>query len=458
MQISFGTERGRSLGAWYILYIACFTVPITFYRAAHPNGWTPGDWLVNYEGGFVRRGLPGESILLVSHALHLSPVLLGSVLPLIFYLLLYLSLWQLFRRSSGHLCTVAALISPATLAFPILDPVGAFRKELLLLLGLAVLLLLLTRASPRDGLLTAYLTVLGVLSILSHEGLLPYLLYLVCALAIALHDTRRVLRITALPLVCVAITLFAVLAHRGSLAAEQTICRSLGAAPPIVCSGSIAYLVKGTSVARADVMRNIHAYHYLFYYPLLATLAVLPLAGMWARLRRDPRTHSDLRVIAWTAVIAVAATLPLFLYAMDWGRWIYIHVTSLFLLLLFLDIREQHAAAAPGRVEEVGPRRYPAWAFAALVLYATCWNLPHYGNYPKKGYLNLPLHLLKQRLEQHAGHPAPAHGSRIDAAPHGRAMAALQAEHGWVMRPRKATLEAAGLLGDLQGARPRYTG
>ena len=42
--------------------------------------------------------------------------------------------------------------------------------------------------------------------------------------------------------------------------------------------------------------------------------------------------------------------------------------------------------------------RHPRWAMLALLVYVTCWNLPHYGNYPKKGYLNLPLHILKQRL------------------------------------------------------------
>ena len=78
MQIRYDTERGRAVGSAYILFIALLTVPITVFRALHPNGWTPGDWLVNYQGGFVRRGLPGELILLVAHALHLSPVLLGS--------------------------------------------------------------------------------------------------------------------------------------------------------------------------------------------------------------------------------------------------------------------------------------------------------------------------------------------------------------------------------------------
>ena len=409
MQMNYGAERGRALGTAYILFIACLTVPMTVFRAMHPNGWTPGDWLVNYEGGFVRRGLPGELILALAHGLHVSPVLLGSLVPLLFYVLLYFSIWQLYRRSSGDLWTFAALVSPATLAFPILDPVGAFRKELLFLLVLAFLLLWLARRAPSDAALTAFLTVTGILAILSHEGLLPYLLYLVGGLLIGLHDVKRVVKILILPALATGGTLLAVLHHRGNALEEQAICDSLGSVPPIVCSGSIAYLAKGTDLARADVMRNIHAYHYLLYYPMLSTLALLPLAAMAFRFARERRLRPDLLIIGVTALLALLASLPLFFYAMDWGRWIYIHVLSLFLLMLFVDVREQNAPGLHLRAAPLIPRTWPAprWAFAVLVVYATCWNLPHYGNYPKKGYLNVPLHLLKQEMDHRAGRPAP---------------------------------------------------
>ena len=397
--------RARMLGGWYIVWIACLTVPMAVLRALHPNGWTPGDWLVNYEGGFVRRGLPGEGILLTSRLLHLSPVILGSLAPLALYLLLYLVIWRLYQRADGKIWTLAALFSPATLAFPVLDPVGAFRKELLLLVALGMFLLWFVRRTPRDEPLIAFLTLTGSVAILSHEGLLPYLLYLFGALLIGLHDLRRVLRIAVLPVFAVFGTLLAVVHHRGSELIQQTICRSLGPTPPLVCGGSIAYLAKGTAMARGDVLHDIHAYHYLLYYPVLTLLALLPLAGMARQLWRDHQLRSDLLIVAGTGLVAFSASTPLFFYAMDWGRWIYIHVVSLFLLLLFLDVRKTNQARTEQARQALRPAQptrawvRPRWASVALLLYATCWNLPHFGNYPKKGYLNLPLHLLKQRLE-----------------------------------------------------------
>ena len=223
-------------------------------------------------------------------------------------------------------------------------------------------------------------------------------MYLVGALWIGVGDLRRVLRIAALPLVATGATLLLVMRHRGTLADEQTICRSLGTAPAIVCSGSIAYLANGTDVARADVVRNVHAYHYLFYYPLLALLACLPLAAMAYKLSRRPALRSRVRIALGTALVALLASLPLFYLAMDWGRWIYI--------LLFLD-RSQPGESAVVLHSADAPLRQPRWAPAALLLYATCWNIPHYGNYPKKGYLNVPLHLLKEEMDhRHGKHTA----------------------------------------------------
>ena len=160
------------------------------------------------------------------------------------------------------------------------------------------------------------------------------------------------------------------------------------------------------------MLRNIHAYHYLFYYPLLSLLALLPLAAMAWRFAnvRGPggvrRLVPDLYAIAATGVCALIASLPLFVYAMDWGRWIYIHVLCLFLLLLFVDVREQATVAPERTYAATDWLHYPAWVAAALILYATCWNIPHYGNYPKKGYLNVPFHLLKEEISHRHTHQA----------------------------------------------------
>jgi len=49
------------------------------------DSWTIGEWLINYQGGFVRRGLIGEIIFFLSSLINISPIYLISGLSVIDY-------------------------------------------------------------------------------------------------------------------------------------------------------------------------------------------------------------------------------------------------------------------------------------------------------------------------------------------------------------------------------------
>jgi hypothetical protein len=397
--------RYRRWSGLYILYIACLTVVDAVLLLRTPNGWTPGDWLINYEGGFVRRGLSGEALLELARTTHLPLAWLGMIVPILLYGLLYYAVWLLCQKTSWNLWVVAALVSPATLGFPILDMLGGFRKELLLLAGLAGLLLLLERRRRQDALISAYLFILCTVTVLCHEGLLAFLPYFAAALLIGLRDVKRAV-VVALPAAAGSLLAFIeVMRHTGSVATSQAICASIGPHPDIVCSGAIRYLSISKEFAHSEVVSYIHQAHYLFYFPLVTLMGSLPLAlGFWT-LYRYPQLRSDLYVVLGTVVLSAAASTPLFLYAQDWGRWIYVQLFSIFLLLLLVDWRRQ---SDPQTREDLAPQGTPRqrrWKAVAVVVYAISWNIPHYGNFPKKGYFNVPAHLLKAHLTHGAPQP-----------------------------------------------------
>ena len=133
-------------------------------------------------------------------------------------------------------------------------------------------------------------------------------------------------------------------------------------------------------------------------------MGALPLAlGVWT-LFRYPGMRRDLIVVLSTALLSTFASTPLFLYAQDWGRWIYVQIFSIFLLLLLVDWRRQ---SNPQTREALAPQGTPKrrrWKAIAVFVYAISWNIPHYGNFPKKGYFNVPAHLLKAHLTKGAAH------------------------------------------------------
>ena len=52
------------------------------------DSWTIGEWLINYQGGFVRRGFLGEGIYFLCNAIEVSPIFVIWFISITSYILL----------------------------------------------------------------------------------------------------------------------------------------------------------------------------------------------------------------------------------------------------------------------------------------------------------------------------------------------------------------------------------
>ena len=413
--IAPSATRLRRLLTVYIEAVAFVTLVFAFLNARVAHPWIIGEWLINYSGGFVRRGLLGEGLLLAHHATGLPLIGLTATLQMALYGLFYASLLPLLRGVRWSLPLVALLLSPATLAFTVLDPPTSVRKEVLLFLALSVLINAIVFLRPRAWQIGLGLSIAGPVVVLAHEGLAAYLPYLCMPLLVRSGIGRTVpllrasARIVALPLLLSALACAAVLTHAGGHEQAQAVCRSIGARldgqPGGLCNGAIAYLGLSPVQARAETLRAIRFYSYGTRYPLPILLAALPIVLLFAtRLRADRYDVATRRLLSVMA-IALLLSLPLFVVARDWGRWIEIHATCL--LLLFLLMERAPAAPADAALSAID-RHHRPWRpvrvlpLIALALYATCWTLPAVGIFPGRfGYVDLVRYLRNYRTRPH---------------------------------------------------------
>jgi hypothetical protein len=89
--------------------------------AATSLGFRVGDWLVNYEDGFVRRGLLGSPILWAATTFSTRPEWIVLSLQAGLYALLFVLLFLLARPRRPNIWVLAFLFSPAALLFPLYD-------------------------------------------------------------------------------------------------------------------------------------------------------------------------------------------------------------------------------------------------------------------------------------------------------------------------------------------------
>ena len=308
-----------------------------------------GDWLINYAGGFVRRGLFGEALFATPAGTPVLFVLAGFQLACYAVVVAYAV--GFLHRTGYAWSAVALACGPAALPFIGWDVEGGWRKEII---GFAALALLgWARRSTGDRLrrvlVIAAIGVFG-LAVFSWEAsvfAVPGMLFL-----LRRPDGRPELR--GWPSLSVlglgAAGGLASLAAPGSVAAATAVCHRVVARGlnPELCDGAIAKLGHPLGEAVAAVAIRFPLY---WWFLALLPLALLPvLTSPWLR-RHWP----------WFAATVITVA-PLYAIAEDYGRWAHLLVMASALLIMAGDLRD------------VASRWWTGWT----IVYLTCWGLPHW--------------------------------------------------------------------------------
>ena len=118
---------------YLIVFSSMVFVLYNFYRYTSIfSGWEYSDWLINYQGGFTRRGLIGEILFqiydLTTFKLSILILVLVSSLYLVFYYFLFNSI-KILKISWLNLLV---FLSPLFFLYPITNSKVTGRKEIML--------------------------------------------------------------------------------------------------------------------------------------------------------------------------------------------------------------------------------------------------------------------------------------------------------------------------------------
>jgi hypothetical protein len=372
-----------------------FTASRGYRLASDWEQWTVGEWLVSYSGGFVRRGLSGELMLAASRGtgvpvnfvVFTATIALFAAFCILFARLLrgkQITFWYLF------LC-----LSPASLLFTLYNPLAVGRQELLIY----VTFVLWASASRRGSLSRHTLIGFGVLAFaatLVHEMFFLFTPYFVL-LSFLLFTSgggggewKQALIVPASSAAAVG----ALLLFSRSLDARALCDRITDAgAPAKVCNGIFEYGDPRISNQVVDFVGHFNG-HVLLSLVLIFPIVLLPVYLFLAANRHEAMPSS--RLIA-TLCAFVVFSAPLFVLAVDWGRWIAIHavLTTITCTLLLID-------RVPTPAREPRPSPVAAgYLLAGLLMLSTTllWSVNYCCG---DEYLNAlgPVHELRAQLRE----------------------------------------------------------
>ena len=331
------------------------------------NEWKQGDWLINNAETFIRRGIFGSVILSIALAFSVDPVLvvvsLQAFLVCLVILLLSLSVRKFRYDSSLWLL----ILSPGFfISLWAMDPQGGLRKELVVFLAFALLLFAITRSGSAKFLVYLSAAVLCI-AFMGHEGNVFFLPFFWFCYVMMLRAGRLGSGdILALCGVSGAAALMAVaLAFLfGNVADYRLVCQPLLDAGSRVgiCDGAIKALEIGLSdfvEATFWMALSPRMLAFLLMYGLTA-ISILIIGAHFFERKRVLRFY----------VVSALIFLPLYIVAVDWGRWLSFHTTAVIfvgIIMLALDDRKERDRAD-----------LPILPFAGLLVFSIVWGTSHF--------------------------------------------------------------------------------
>ena len=98
-----------------------------------PQKYVFTEWLINYQGGFIRRGLLGELIFNLSTKLNVEIKYLILIVQLLFYTIYFIFYYFLFSKIKINFFWILIIFSPILFAYPLIELMSLGRKDILII-------------------------------------------------------------------------------------------------------------------------------------------------------------------------------------------------------------------------------------------------------------------------------------------------------------------------------------
>ena len=327
----------------FFIILIFLGIPLNLYKnSSYDNSWTIGEWLISYSGGFVRRGLPGELIHIISEGFTISPIFIVWFLCIISIISLAIIVLyfgnQYFDKS--FLLSQVIILAPISEDFFI-------RKDvfLVLLFGLC----LLTLEKTFEGFLKKYnciiiINIISIVGILSHEGFgiwgLPSI-SLILFIYSRSHGENlfKSLLLPIFSLLPSAITFLLCWHFRGNLEQALIIHQSWQSLSDILPSkdllsapapdGAIAAIGWGTSqVFTSTLLKQFNLI--IFWHPGMWMITIYLVMKLFIGYKKNKYQEAKRAVLCFQLI----AIIPMFIFV-DIGRWIFIWMSTSVLLFGF---------------------------------------------------------------------------------------------------------------------------
>ncbi len=298
------------------------------------------DWLINYQGGFVRRGLIGEIFFQIHSLLNIRLDILVFFSVSLLYIFFYKNFSKILEKVNFHFLNLLIIFSPISFIYPVMEEKASGRKDILFLFLLSVVALYLKKISFYKQ---KYIIILfsGII-IFSHTGfffLLPAFILLFIFFNL---KQKSILIFKEILIISVSIVIFLLIILNNKIIDTENIkqiCESLSIFVRDDClnNGYISTL-NWTIKQNLELKESLWmTKNYNLYYALAFLISFFPI--LFAFKNSKFANYKKINVLFFFSIFIISS-LPLYYIGVDYGR--YMHLTYISLIMIyFISLKEK---------------------------------------------------------------------------------------------------------------------
>jgi len=319
-------KRVKFDNLFFIFINIIFLLAIFYLYQKHlvGNDSTISEWMINYQGGFTRRGLIGEICFQLAKILNLElryVIFLFQSILYFFYSALLLIYIKNFKK---NWLIIFAIFSPLFILYPIAEVEVLARKEIFLYIGFIIFLQLSSIHYSKKLSLVYIFFVYPILCLIWE----PFILFAFFSLFIIIinnkKDTLYKLFVKSLlTFSTTIIIIIIIISNKFNLTQHQFMVESLMLNFNETCYMSCAMLAtKSTIYSQFQSVFTLLSIEVIFRYSLILLIGFFPLALLCFNSKIKNKIFFLPNNLLMILLIILSPSLILFLSGTDWGRWV----------------------------------------------------------------------------------------------------------------------------------------
>ena len=364
---------------YYILILIVCGVFILYSKHDVGNDSSLSDWLINYSGGFVRRGLVGQIVLEFAYFFSIKLRDAIVIFQIISFVTYYLLVFFLLRKTITNRLLILSVFSPVFILFPIAEIEAFGRKEIFILL-IVILYFFSNIRDIKTQLIFKFF--IFPISILIWEPAIIFYPYLLLIDLVVFKITKLNKNLIWLFLSYLVVFLVTIFVYLNSISSENfdlmrnTLIKDFGENCYMSClfvgnqsQNSLMELAN----ANAVIVKPLHIIRYTLivligFYPLFNLLQISKLNN------KELFFLSNYKNLLFPFIVVFSPALFLYVLMYDWGRIVHISYSFMLLSYIFLLKNNLIKIDQDKLSQNIFINLSNKMFFILFIIFCLCWN------------------------------------------------------------------------------------